>query len=374
MAQSASTEVAARTQANEIVEWMRSDERRNQIGMALPETVSLDRFERLTATALLANPEILKAERASLYLAILKAAQAGLVPDGKQGAIVVFGNKASFMPMIGGVRDTLAEYGWTLATSVIYAADEFAIDVAEGRVTHRQPRPGVDRGAAEGAYAQAVHRDGRRMAEMMTVAEINYVRDKSARSKNVWNDWWTRMAEKTVGHRLAKKLPLAEAERDRIARIVNEDFEPGAGAAVLYGQPRPELQPASTPTPQAASEDVADAHVQGADGSDATSQGAEEDVTPSSSSDEPGPDLPQADPGPAVPAELQAAADAGAAFNPQSKNWRAEDGEYMTVGEIFEAGGEKGREWIVWCLEKARGEKLKAVTDFAAVYFKEALS
>jgi phage RecT family recombinase len=259
MAQSASTEVAARTQANEIVEWMRSDERRNQIGMALPETVSLDRFERLTATALLANPEILKAERASLYLAILKAAQAGLVPDGKQGAIVVFGNKASFMPMIGGVRDTLAEYGWTLATSVIYAADEFAIDVAEGRVTHRQPRPGVDRGAAEGAYAQAVHRDGRRMAEMMTVAEINYVRDKSARSKNVWNDWWTRMAEKTVGHRLAKKLPLAEAERDRIARIVNEDFEPGAGAAVLYGQPRPELQPASTPTPQAASEDVADA-------------------------------------------------------------------------------------------------------------------
>lgn len=360
MAETATTDVATRSASAELVDWVRSDERRNQIALALPEGVSLDRFERATATALLANPDLLKADRASLYLAILQAAQAGLVPDGKQGAIVVFGNKAGFMAMIGGVRDTLAGYGWTLVTSVVYAADEFAIDVAEGRVTHRQPRPGVDRGEIEGAYAMAVHRDGRRMAEMMTVAEINYVRDKSARSKNVWNDWWTRMAEKTVGHRLAKKLPLGEHERDRIQRLITEDFEPGEGAAVLYGQRRPELTEASPGTNPAegAAESLSDPL--GDDGA----------VVPPDEANEPGPagtDGISDEPGPATSPDREKADKAGA-FNPESAKWPGK-----TIREIFESGPE-GEEWVRWCVQNAKRKAFaQAVREFAAVYVPDAL-
>jgi recombination protein RecT len=353
-----STDVAQRSQAHDLVDWVRADERRNQIAVALPEGVSIDRFERATATALLAKPDLVQADRASLYLAILNAAQAGLVPDGRQGAIVVYGGKAQFLPMIGGVRDKLAEYGWQLTTSVVYAADEFSIDVAEGRVRHLQPRPGVERGAIEGAYAQARHRDGRRMAEMMTVAEINYVRDKSARSKNVWNDWWTRMAEKTVGHRIAKKLPLDPKDRARLD-VILDALEPGEAAEMLYGPHGTfEASPADplpagngvVDQPGSSTADAGDADVPATESGPAEADGQADD--------EPGPAPPPVD------EAMRALADAAAAFKPASKKWGAE----MTLGEIFNHGDD-GRDYVKWCVLNAkRPEFVKAAEDLLRVY------
>lgn len=232
-----STDLEQRSPARELVEWIRSDETRAQLSLALPEGVPLARFERATATALLANPDLAKADRQSLYFAILSAAQRGLVPDGRQGAIVLYGTKAQFLQMIGGVRDTLAEYGWMLKTAVVYANDEFEIDEAAGTVTHR-PRLGDDRGDPIGAYAQAKHRDGQqRMATVMTVEQINEVRDKTGVANNpAWKKWWPQMAEKTVGHRLADDVPLAPQDRRRVEWILSAtELEPGESAAALYG-------------------------------------------------------------------------------------------------------------------------------------------
>ena len=124
------------TSSQELVAWVRSDERRNQIEQALPEGVSIDRFERATATALVGSPDLAKLDRASLYLSILRAAQLGLVPDGRQCAIVPFGKTAQLIVMIGGVRDTLAEYGWMLKTGTVRDGDEFEFDEATGIVRH----------------------------------------------------------------------------------------------------------------------------------------------------------------------------------------------------------------------------------------------
>ena len=229
---------ATQPSSTDLVAFINEPARRAEIARALPEDINADRFERMTQTAIIRNPELLKADRASLWLALLGAAQAGLVPDGKQAAIVVYGKTATLIPMIGGVRDILADFGWTLQTSVIYANDDFAADLGSQRIVHNAVRPGGDRGDIDGAYAQAFHRDGRRMVEVMSVTDINYVRDKSSRAaqNGPWKDWWTRMAEKTVGHRLAKKLSLDQKDKERISRVLAaEELEPAAATEMLYG-------------------------------------------------------------------------------------------------------------------------------------------
>jgi phage RecT family recombinase len=361
------------TRPQELVEWVRSDERREQIRRALPEGVSLDTFERATASALLTKPELLKAERGSLYIAIIDAALAGLRPDGKQGAIVVYGDKATFIPMIGGVRDVLAEYGWMLTTNVIYDADRFEVDNARGRVLHSQARPGVDRGQVEGAYAQAVHRDGRAMAEVMSVAEINHVRDKSSKSKNVWADWWTRMAEKTVGHRLAKKLPLDPKDRERVDRLVAEELEPGEAADVLYGsqESTPGTSPAGADT-GAGETTAAGLPASAFTDSDAptpeqletliAARRAEQTVVGGPSlDDEPG--LADEPTGELTDADLLTLAVAAESYVPPNGKFGA-GGEHgpKTLAEIADLG-DVGRRWFRWALA---APSVAAIPEYAA--------
>lgn len=80
-------------------------------------------------------------------------------------------------------------------------------------------------------------------------------------------------------------------------------------------------------------------------------------------SDEPGP----AHPLPAADPELQAAADAAAAYKPGTQKWPG-----MTLGEIFNHGDD-GREYVKWCLSNARKpEFLQALHDLTRVYWPEA--
>lgn len=232
-------EIATRNPSVELAEWATGEERIQQYAMALPDDVHREPFARALKTALISKPELLKADRASLYLAILNAAQLGLVPDGRQGAIVVYGDKAQFLTMIGGVRDTLAKYGWMLQTSVVYEADAFSFDEAAQRVMHVPPRLGSDRGPIIGAYAQATHKDGRQMAEVMSLADIHLVRDKSGRKNPAWSDKqsYPRMVEKTPGHRLAKKLPLDPKDRERVDRVLAaEELDPAEATTLMYGK------------------------------------------------------------------------------------------------------------------------------------------
>jgi recombination protein RecT len=131
--------------------------------MALPPTVSLDRFARATSTALLQNPELAKSDEAALFQAVVKCAQDGLLPDGREAALVLYKGKAQYLPMIGGVRKIAAEFGWTIRTHVVYENDQFEVDQGGGRADRTGPAPlGAERGPIVGAYAKSrTHRDGR---------------------------------------------------------------------------------------------------------------------------------------------------------------------------------------------------------------------
>jgi len=228
-----------RTPAQDLVARVRGEEFQSQLALALPEGVRQERFVRAVATALLDNPDLAdpeKVERASVFQSLLKSAQDGLVPDGREAALVIFGRKAQYLPMIGGMRKIAAESGWTIRTAVVHEADEFEVELGvDPRVRHVPVRPGSDPGDPIAAYAVGAHGDGRREVEVMTVDEIEQVRAVSrAKDRGPWVDWWSRMAEKTVGRRLFAKLPLGD--RERIERVLEAArMEPADSAAALYG-------------------------------------------------------------------------------------------------------------------------------------------
>lgn len=232
-------EIALKEATQSAVAQLQDNEFAQQIELAAPEGVSPKQLLRAAATAVLENPNLAKpALRASLLQATLKIAQDGLLPDGRDAAFVIYrtkdGEKIQYQPMISGLRRIAADHGWTIQTAVVYANDSFDPDPENGRANHKPTPLGQDRGEPIGAYAVAVHRTGGRMLEVMSVSDIEKVRQVSkAKDKGPWVDWWERMAEKSVGKRIFKKLSLDPKDR-RIASVLAAlDDEPPVDA--LYG-------------------------------------------------------------------------------------------------------------------------------------------
>lgn len=230
-------EIAQRTPVQNLIATVRGDNSRAEIQKALPEGVSVNRFESATVTALLQNPDLAKCDETSFFLALVKCAQDGLFPDGREAALVPYKGKVSYLPMIHGVRKTAAEFGWTIRTHVVYANDQFEHEQGtDDRITHKPTPIGADRGELVAAYAIAHHRDGRRsITEVMTAADVAKAKDV-AQTDRVWKQWPAQMWEKTVGHRIAKKLPLDPVDQQRLTRILDAvDLGPGESARLLYG-------------------------------------------------------------------------------------------------------------------------------------------
>ena len=64
-----------------------------QFAAALPEHITPKRFVRVLMTAVSSQPKLCEANRTSLFSACMSSAQDGLLPDGKEAAIVTFNTK-----------------------------------------------------------------------------------------------------------------------------------------------------------------------------------------------------------------------------------------------------------------------------------------
>jgi len=237
-ARKTSTAVVKRTPMQEVLAEVASDNFVARIQNALPEDITPQRFVSVTATAIRRSPELITADRESLFSAVLRCAQDGLMPDGREAALAIFKEngkpKAQYMPMIGGLRKVAADDGFTLNAHVIYENDEFDYELgAKAWVKHKPAKLGTPRGKPIGAYATATDEFGRLVAdpEVMDVAQIEHVRSKS-RTKDgpAWKNDWPEMARKTVARRLFKTLPRGRqvSERvDRVLRALDEDYDFG---------------------------------------------------------------------------------------------------------------------------------------------------
>jgi phage RecT family recombinase len=217
-------EVAKRTPQQELVSVIRGDDFGKQIAAALPGNVTPERFQRVTVTAINQNPDLVAVDRSTLFSAVIRCAQDGLLPDGREAALVVFndrkaagGKRATYLPMIGGYRKIAAKHGLSLEAFVVHEADEFDYELGyEPVLKHKPAKLGTDRGEALGAYAVARHVDGRKWLDVMGYDEIEKVRAVSRAATSEYGPWvnhWTEMARKTVARRLFKQLPLDDLDQ-----------------------------------------------------------------------------------------------------------------------------------------------------------------
>lgn len=187
---------------------------------ALPPHIPVDRFKRVALTAIQNTPALANADRRSLFGAFVKLAQDGLLPDGREAAVVMFGNKAQAMPMIGGILKRIRQSGEVARVSahVVYENDQFKVSYGfDEDVEHIPPSLDKPRGKPIGAYATAVLKEGSKLLEVMSLEEIEQVRNVSRAAKNgPWVAWWSEMARKSVMRRLSKRLPMSTDIEEQI--------------------------------------------------------------------------------------------------------------------------------------------------------------
>jgi recombination protein RecT len=232
------------------------DKMGDQLKAALPSHISVEKFQRVAMTAITSDPDLLYADRRSLFGAITRAAQDGLLPDKREGALVIFNQKikgkngakdeyikaVQWMPMIAGVLKMVRQSGEisSITANVVHEADDFVLRLGDDEsIEHKPPPFGSERGKPIGVYAIATLKDGFKIREVMDMNEIEKVRAVSKTGKfGPWADWWEEMAKKTVIRRLSKRLPMSTD----VEGIINDEATDGdfsAGAAAALAGPKP---------------------------------------------------------------------------------------------------------------------------------------
>lgn len=218
-------QLTIRESTQQLVSVIRGQDYQQKFKEMLPPDVSVERFTAVLVRAVQEDPNLAKPDtnRASLLLACQRAAQDGLIPDKREGALVMYGKDVQWQPMILGLRKILATSGFDIRAEVVHENDHFDYQLGDdARIEHKPPKLGQDRGKVIGAYAIATDRDGRQYRDVMSLAEINQVRAVSRSQNGPWKQWFNEMAKKTVAKRLIKTLPVTN---DRLRDAINADNE-----------------------------------------------------------------------------------------------------------------------------------------------------
>ena len=214
--------------------------------LALPSNVTPDAFRNAAVIAVQDNPKILSCDQSSVFKSIRTLAAAGLVPDGREAALVPFrtkeGEKCQAMPMVFGLIKMVRRSGTVkdVRAHIVYQKefDEGRFNYVIGDDEHLEHTPILfgDRGEAIGVYAIATLNDGSKVREFMAAGDVDKVRRAGASQKiykkgerpktsdeplGIWKDWSEEMWKKTVIRRLCKRLDMSSEDMRRL--MVDED-------------------------------------------------------------------------------------------------------------------------------------------------------
>ena len=274
MATAAQENAVATRQANPLVQFKEQLEARaRELRMALPSHISEGKFQRTIITAAQQNPGLLTASRQSLVLACMKSAQDGLLPDGREAALVPFKTskkvdgqwlsveEVAYIPMAFGIRKKILQARDAEGKPVVSALQVGVVyrrEVEEGHFLYEvgltpplRHRPMLDLTAEDttddkivGAYSIAFMVDGQPSYEFMRRFEIDRVRESSQTGatkdrfgkprtpKGPWVEHFSEMAKKTVLRRHSKTLPQSG---DLILEADDDEFDAGVSSVAVLG-------------------------------------------------------------------------------------------------------------------------------------------
>lgn len=242
--QTQATDIAQRTVAvtNSFVSDL--DSYTPYIADALPAHIPVERFKRVVVMAVSQNPDLLYANRRSLFTACQRCAVDGLLPDGREAALVVYNTRMTqrdpdtgvkrevhldivqYMPMIAGIRKRLRNSGEVLSAvaEAVFEKDKFRYALGDNAfIEHEPPQLGHDRGDVIGAWAKITLATGEVIRDVMDRGTIERARGQSRASNSLmWTKFYSEAAKKTVLRRAAKQAPFSAD----LERLFNRDDEP----------------------------------------------------------------------------------------------------------------------------------------------------
>lgn len=237
----------------------------SQLAMSLPAHISVDKFKRVVMNAVSRNPDLyIKADKRSLFLACQDCAADGLLPDGREAALVIYNTKdkatnqwiakVQYIPMIRGIIKRMRNSGEVAAvdSQVVYQSDKFQYQLGDDPKIVHEPTLG-EPGAMIGAYCIITLTNGEKLREVMNKAQIEKIRLRSKNAeKGPWIDDAGEMWRKTVTRRCSKRAP-SSPDLERLWQRDGDDDD----APTLPAPPRPTRQTYLAPVavePEAESE------------------------------------------------------------------------------------------------------------------------
>ena len=229
----------------------------------LPRGRSASRYLQEVALAIVESKELREClqtqpGRLSVMRAIQRGAASGLSLNPQEGkaAIVVYGKKATWMPMKNGLIDLLMETGSIDAADgfVVKKNDHFALNkTPQGDTFEFEPNLD-DRGAVRGYCAFALLKTGKSFVKYMSVADVQEWRDTKVPQATLYHQyddsyntppaykkgekkeksfWWKDpdgAGLKTVAKRLCLELHIPAIEKAVEAEDYDDIPEPGSPA------------------------------------------------------------------------------------------------------------------------------------------------
>lgn len=203
-----------------------SDTMREQFARALPKHLTADRFTRVCITALTRNPKLQECTPESFMRCLLDLSAMGLEPDGRRAHLIPYGKECTLVVDYKGTVELVMRSG---IVSIIHADkvcenDAFEYDrgeIKQHKIDFKKPR-----GNAYAYYALVRFKDGSEKAEVMSMEDIEAIRERSQGYKSAiqykkshpWITDFDEMAKKTVFKRCSKWLQLSPEIRDALEK------------------------------------------------------------------------------------------------------------------------------------------------------------
>lgn len=202
--------------------------------------ISVNRFLATAKTAIQTHPQkdkLENADRNSLYLAIKKSAGEGLMPDGREAALVVYGNTVQYQPMVQGLVKLARNSGEieSINSEVVFENDEFELYYDfDGTKFKHSPNWSGDRGHPILVWASVKLKSGEVIARAYPKDRIMQIASRSKMSKNYqpgqgldWEEFWRKAAIRNI-LKYAPKTTAIEKALDAHDREFTFDEEPEA--------------------------------------------------------------------------------------------------------------------------------------------------
>lgn len=216
----------------------------------LPAHVEPDVMIRAAVAAAQKTPKLLECSERSWILAMLNAAETGLIPNTamQHAALVPFKGEVVFMPMYRGLIALARQSGEVdnISAHVVHSKDKYSVDFGTEEVHHEPHLADPDRGEPLFVYARAKLTGSNAVQfEVLTMGDVAKIRatSKSAgRDDSAWKLWPDEMMRKSAVKRLAKYLPMSTEKSKRFGAAISVDNQAETGEIGT-----PDLEPGELP-------------------------------------------------------------------------------------------------------------------------------